>query len=96
MLPCLTFKSDVQKAVGSNFISIQELMERVKKEMDSGAIESVTLTVGTQRRAILEAIAFGTFLRDVESSIDADYGLLTAAPGKGGPGDSPPGLAGAL
>ena len=73
-------------------------MERVKKEMESGAVESVTLTVGTQRRAILEAIAFGTFLRDVESSIDSNYGLLTAATGKAnGPGgDAPPGLAGAL
>ena len=73
-------------------------MERVKKEMESGAVESVTLTVGTQRRAILEAIAFGTFLRDVESSIDSNYGLLTAATGnKNGPeGGAPPGLAGAL
>lgn len=88
----------MQKAIGSNFVSMEDLMERVRKEMESGAIESVTLTVGTQRRAILEAIAFGTFLRDVETMIDSQYGLLTAAKG-GGPGggsSGPSGLAGAL
>lgn len=74
-------------------------MERVRKEMESGAIESVTLTVGTQRRAILEAIAFGTFLRDVETMIDSQYGLLTTARrggGSDGEGGGPSGLAGAL
>jgi hypothetical protein len=68
----------LQKAVGSNFISMEDLMERVKKEVEAGSIESITITVATQRRAILEAIAFGTFLRVVEDNIDSNYGLLTA------------------
>lgn len=38
--------------------------------------------MGTQRRAVLEAVAFGTFLRDVETFVHDEYGLLTplAAP----------------
>ena len=57
------------------------------------AVESLNITVGTQRRAVLEAIAFGTFLRDVESYVDGEYQLLTPAPSspsKGGPGRGPP------
>lgn len=62
-------------------------MERVRKEVEAGSIESITISVGTQRRAILEAIAFGTFLRDVEDSINSSYHLLTANPSKSdGPG----------
>lgn len=77
----------MQKAVGSNFISMEDLMERVKKEVDAGSIESITISVGTQRRAILEAIAFGTFLRDVEDNFNSNYQLLTANPAKpDGPG----------
>jgi len=55
-------------------------------------VESLNITVGTQRRAVLEAIAFGTFLRDVESYVDGEYQLLTPAPSpsKGGPGRGPP------
>lgn len=49
------------------------------------------MTVGTQRRAVLEAVAFGAFLRDVETHVGEEYGtLLTPAPrpnvGPGGPG----------
>lgn len=35
------------------------------------------MTVGTQRRAVLEAVAYGTFLRDVESFVDTEYHLIT-------------------
>lgn len=51
-------------------------------------VESLTLTVGTQRRSVLEAIAFGTFLRDVETHVNEEYGLLTPAlpPGPSGGG----------
>ena len=28
------------------------------------------MTVGTQRRAVLEAVAYGCFLRDVEGDVD--------------------------
>ena len=63
-------------------------MERVNKAVTSGAVESVTITVGTQRRAVLEAVAFGTFLRDVETYVDTEYALLTppAQPGSAGGG----------
>ena len=55
-------------------------------------VESLNITVGTQRRAVLEAVAFGTFLRDVESYVDTEYQLLTpvsAASGGGGGGKGP-------
>ena len=49
-------------------------------------MDVVKVSVGTQRRAVLEAIAFGAFLRDVETYVDTDYhGLLTAnSSGSGG------------
>lgn len=40
---------------------------RMAKAVETDAVETLTMTVGTQRRAVLEAVAFGTFLRDVES-----------------------------
>ena len=84
---------------------MEDLMQQVKAKLDSGAISATTFTVGAQRRAVLEAIAYGTFLRDVESSVESNYGLLTAAtsdnigpgsgggfgPGPQGPGGIPPG-----
>lgn len=65
---------------------MEELMERVQSAVNSGAVESVTITVGTQRRAVLEAVAFGTFLRDVETHVDTEYALLTPPSGDGGSG----------
>lgn len=51
-------------------------------------VEIMTVTVATQRRAVLEAIAFGSFLRDVETYVDTEYQLLTpsssASGGMGG------------
>ena len=49
-----------------------------------GRVEAVTVTVGTQRRAVLEAIAYGCFLREVESWVGGDYGVLTPLPGAAG------------
>lgn len=68
--------------------------------MAKDEVESLNITVGTQRRAVLEAVAFGTFLRDVESYVDGEYQLLTpvaSAPkgGGGGRGPSRPPLMGA-
>ena len=40
--------------MGTDATSMEELMERVNKAVTSGAVESVTITVGTQRRAVLE------------------------------------------
>ncbi len=34
------------------------------------------MTVGTQRRAVLEAVAYGCFLRDVEMQVGDDFPLL--------------------
>jgi hypothetical protein len=45
------------------------------------------MTVATQRRCVLEAVAFGTFLRDVETNVQSDYNLLTPLP----PPKLPPG-----
>ena len=45
---------------------------------DHSIVQTVTLTLATQRRAVLEAIAFGTFVRDTEIYVDGDFGLLTS------------------
>ncbi|KAK9820618.1 hypothetical protein WJX72_012335 [[Myrmecia] bisecta] len=63
-------QKQMQEAVGQDANSMEELMERVQKVVADGQVESVTITVGTQRRAVLEAVAFGTFLRDVETHVD--------------------------
>ena len=72
-------------------------MGNVRKAMEEGRVDVVTITAGTQRRAVLEAIAFGTFLRDVEATVDTEYALLTpvsSAPRRDdGPGDGGGGLA---
>lgn len=47
--------------------------------MSDGSVESLVISVGTQRRAVLEAVAFGTFLRDVEEHVGDEYSLLTPA-----------------
>ncbi|KAL0019738.1 hypothetical protein WJX77_008774 [Trebouxia sp. C0004] len=85
-------QSQMQNAVGQDATSIEDLMQKVQDAVARDAVESLNITVGTQRRAVLEAIAFGTFLRDVESYVDGEYQLLTPAhssPSKGGPGRGP-------
>jgi hypothetical protein len=67
----------LQEVVGTDATSMEELMERVQNAVNSGAVESVAITVGTQRRCVLEAVAFGTFLRDVETFVETEYALLT-------------------
>lgn len=64
----------------------------VQQAVEKDEVQSLSITVGTQRRAVLEAIAFGTFLRDVESYVDQEYQLLTPilSSGKGGKGGAPP------
>lgn len=71
-------------------------MQRVGQAVGDGRVESLTISVSTQRRAVLEAIAFGTFLRDVETWVDTDYALLTPASSgqKGEGGSSGDGFAG--
>jgi hypothetical protein len=56
---------------------VEEVMVRMAKAVEEESIETLTMTVGTQRRAVLEAVAYGTFLRDVETYVDTNYSLLT-------------------
>lgn len=58
----------------------KELMERIQSAVMDEKVATLTLTYSTQRRIILEAVAFGSFLRDVETRVDTDYHLLTPAP----------------
>ena len=51
---------------------------RMAKAVETDAVETLTMTVGTQRRAVLEAVAFGTFLRDVENWVVSMYGCVCA------------------
>jgi hypothetical protein len=78
-----------QEAVGQDVSSAEELYSRIQRAVQTNAIETVTMTIATQRRCVLEAVAFGTFLRDVETSVNTDYGLLTPLP----PPKLPPGAA---
>ncbi len=82
----------MQEAVGEDFSSLEEMMGRVQKAVADDAVETLTVTVGTQRRLVLEAIAYGAFLRDGEEEVGEKYAaLLTPAPapggGEGGGGD---------
>lgn len=67
----------------------QQLMERIQSAVMDEKVATLTLTFSTQRRIILEAVAFGSFLRDVETRVDTDYHLLTPAPPRH-PGTPPP------
>ena len=59
----------MQKAIGQDISSREQFMERMNSALASGEIETVTLTYAAQRRVVLEAIAFGSFLRDVEGRV---------------------------
>lgn len=76
----LATSCDPQGAVGKDVSSMEQVMERVAKAVETDKVETVTMTVGTQRRAVLEAVAYGTFLRDVETWVQTDYNLLTPLP----------------
>jgi hypothetical protein len=56
---------------------MEQVMERMAKAVEREEIQTVTMSVGTQRRAVLEAVAYGTFLRDVETWVQTEYSLLT-------------------
>lgn len=72
-------QEQMQNAVGQDISSYEELMTRVQQLVSDGSVESLVISVGTQRRAVLEAVAFGTFLRDVEEHVGDEYSLLTPA-----------------
>ena len=90
-------QEEMQNAIGRDVISAEELFQRVQNAVRDDAVATLVMTVGSQRRAVLEAVAFGTFLRDVERHIDSEYNLLTALPApqesggdSSGPGGPPP------
>ncbi|EFJ50713.1 hypothetical protein VOLCADRAFT_88515 [Volvox carteri f. nagariensis] len=72
--------TQMQEVVGDNASSMQEAIERMAKAVELDMVETVTMAVATQRRSVLEAVAFGSFLRDVESWVQDEYALLTPIP----------------
>lgn len=84
-----TLAREMQSALeegGEPITSPEELMRRVEDVVGGGKVATVTLPVATQRRVVLEAVAFGSFLRDAEAFVDARDGrLLTPAPRRRGP-----------
>ena len=84
-----TLAREMQSALeegGEPITSPEELMRRVEDVVGGGKVATVTLPVATQRRVVLEAVAFGSFLRDAEAYVDARDGrLLTPAPRRRGP-----------
>jgi hypothetical protein len=76
---------------GGPVTSAPELYRRIERAVSENQVETLAMTVGTQRRVVLEAVAFGAFLRDVEDRVAGEYsGLLTLMPpppgGRGGGG----------
>ena len=71
--------AEIQQAVGRDATSMDEVMKRMANAVEKDEVATLTMTVGTQRRAVLEAVAFGTLLRDVETWVATDYGILTPA-----------------
>lgn len=86
-------QAEMRAAVGDDAGSLEELMQRVQGAVAEEKVQVLTMTVHTQRRLVLEAVAFGAFLRDVEEEVDTNFGVLTYNPGSmpyGGPGMLPP------
>ena len=71
---------------GEPITTPEQLMAKVEDIVVREKVKTVTLPVSTQRRVVLEAVAFGSFLRDAETMVDARDGrLLTPAPARQGP-----------
>ena len=67
----------MSEAIGEDISSAEEFMIRMRNAIASGAIESIALPYAQQRRVVLEAVAFGAFLRDVEGRVGDERHLLT-------------------
>lgn len=84
---------EMQDAVGMNAVTPEELMQAVNEVVAEKKVQTLTLAYASQRRLVLEAVAFGAFLRSSETYID-DYApkLLTPTPRgpTGPPGNSLP------
>jgi chromosome condensin MukBEF MukE localization factor len=81
------------QAIGVDVTSMADVMKRAEEAVANDLVQTVTMSLATQRRAVLEAVAFGSFLRDVETHVDESYGLLSPLPVLKGPeGGGPPGM----
>ncbi len=67
---------EMQDAVGLDAGSAEELMKRVEEAVQNDKVQNLVVSVATQRRAVLEAVAYGSFLRSVEEQVESKYGLL--------------------
>lgn len=67
---------EMQDAVGQDASSAEELMKRVEEAVQNDKVQNLVVSVATQRRAVLEAVAYGSFLRSVEEKVESEYGLL--------------------
>mmetsp|Transcript_23849 Transcript_23849/g.28813 ORF Transcript_23849/g.28813 Transcript_23849/m.28813 type:complete len:437 (+) Transcript_23849:158-1468(+) len=76
-----TLQKEMQEAMGDDIETPNDLMKRMKEVVETDQVETLKLTYSTQRRIILEAVAFGTFLRDIETKVTNEHQLLlTPAP----------------
>ena len=62
-------QKEMQEAVGQDASSMEELMNRMQQVVEEEKVKTLTLTISAQRRVVLEAVAYGAFLRDVESIV---------------------------
>jgi hypothetical protein len=69
-------QKEMQDAVGLDAGSAEELMKRVEEAVQNDKVDTLVVSVATQRRAVLEAVAYGSFLRSVEEQVESKYGLL--------------------
>jgi len=84
---------EMQNAVGANAATPEELMNAVSDAVSQKKVQTLTLAYASQRRLVLEAVAFGAFLRQSETYIDGyNPKLLTPTPrgSTGPPGASLP------
>mmetsp|Transcript_7986 Transcript_7986/g.26414 ORF Transcript_7986/g.26414 Transcript_7986/m.26414 type:complete len:452 (+) Transcript_7986:83-1438(+) len=84
---------EMQDAVGMNAATPQELLDAVQAVVAENKVQTLTLAYASQRRLVLEAVAFGAFLRQSETYVDGyNAKLLTPTPRgpTGPPGNSLP------
>ncbi|QDZ19540.1 DUF760 domain-containing protein [Chloropicon primus] len=75
-------QEEIKRALGDAgndvLSSPEDLLLKLQEVIASGEVKSLTLTVAAQRRVVLEAVAFGAFLRDIENYVAKEtVGLLT-------------------
>ena len=72
-----SLQRQMAQAVGQDARSEEEFKQRVHNAIASGAVDTLTLPYAQQRRVVLEAVAFGSFLRDVEARVASEPALLS-------------------